>query len=380
MTPFSFATTPSLLVEPGGAARIGEMAAGLGCRRVAFITDANLVALGHTDAARRSLVKAGVDIWLFDRVTPDPPEAMVLEAVAGAREAAVDGVVSVGGGSCLDTAKMVAVLLGTDQPIDQMYGVGLVRGQRLPLIVAPTTAGTGSEVTPISILTLASEEKMGVVAPQLFPDAAILDADLTVTLPAAVTAATGIDAMVHAIEAYTSKIKKNPVSDCLAREALSLLGGAIRRACEVPQDRAARGAMLLGSMLAGKAFANAPCAAVHALAYPLGGIFHIPHGHSNALVLPYVLDYNMAEAAELYAEIAPIIFPDLTGDLAAGMIERFRTLGGALGMQDRLAPLGVTAEDIPRMARDAMKQSRLLVNNPREMTENAAANIYAQAL
>ncbi|MEM7508716.1 MAG: iron-containing alcohol dehydrogenase [Pseudomonadota bacterium] len=380
MTSFSFATTPSLLVEQGGTAKIGEIAAGLGCRRVAFVTDANLVALGHTEAARRSLATVGIDVWLFDRVAPDPPEAMVLDAVAGARAAGVDGVVSVGGGSCLDTAKMVAVLLGTDQPIGEMYGVGLVRGERLPLVVAPTTAGTGSEVTSISILTLARAEKMGVVAPQLFPDAAILDADLTVTLPAAVTAATGIDAMVHAIEAYTSKIKKNPVSDCLAREALRLLGGAIRRACEAPEDRAARGDMLLGSMLAGKAFANAPCAAVHALAYPLGGIFHIPHGHSNALVLPYVLDYNMGEAAGLYAEIAPIVFPDLTGDVAAGMIERFRTLGGELGMEDRMGPLGVTPDDIPRMARDAMKQTRLLVNNPREMTEQAAAAIYTQAL
>ena len=224
---------------------------------------------------------------------------MILAAVAEARAQGIDGVVSIGGGSSLDTAKLIAVLAGSDQAIGDIYGIGLVKGERLPLVLAPTTAGTGSEVTPISIVTTGASEKKGVVAPQLLPDWAILDAELTVGLPAAVTAATGIDAMVHAIEAFTSKHKKNVVSDCLAREALRLLGGNIRKACVTPQDRDARSDMLLGSMLAGMAFANAPVAAVHALAYPLGGHFHVPHGLSNALVLPYVLEFNMPEARPL---------------------------------------------------------------------------------
>ena len=198
---------------------------------------------------------------------------MILGAVAAARAQGIDGVVSIGGGSSLDTAKLIAVLAGSDQAIGDIYGIGLVKGERLPLVLAPTTAGTGSEVTPISIVTTGASEKKGVVAPQLLPDWAILDAELTVGLPAAVTAATGIDAMVHAIEAFTSKHKKNVVSDCLAREALRLLGGNIRKACVTPQDRDARSDMLLGSMLAGMAFANAPVAAVHALAYPLGRPF-----------------------------------------------------------------------------------------------------------
>ncbi|MEL6264030.1 MAG: iron-containing alcohol dehydrogenase [Pseudomonadota bacterium] len=381
---FTFQTTPSILSEVGATAKIGGIAADLGCRKVAFVTDATIVELGLARAALDGLAGAGIAAWNFAEVAADPPEAMILDAVARARAEGVDGVVSVGGGSSLDTAKLVAVLLASDQPLDAIYGVGQVQGARLPLILAPTTAGTGSEVTPISIVTTGANEKKGVVAPQLLPDWAILDAELTIGLPAAVTAATGIDAMVHAIEAYTSRHRKNPVSDCLAREALRLLGANIRTACTVPGDREARGAMLLGSMLAGMAFANAPVAAVHALAYPLGGHFHVPHGLSNALVLPHVLAFNMAEAAGAYAELAPLVFPDLAGRdataQAEGLVEGFRTLGPALGMASRLSAVGVGHNHLPLLAEDAMKQTRLLVNNPREMTYDAALAIYQQAL
>jgi alcohol dehydrogenase class IV len=205
-----------------------------------------------------------------------------------------------------------------------------------------------------------------------------------VGLPANVTAATGIDAMVHAIEAYTSKHKKNLVSDCLARQALELLGANIRTVCTTPGDLEARGNMLLGSMLAGMAFANAPVAAVHALAYPLGGHFHVPHGLSNALVLPYVLEYNMADAETLYGELADIIFPELAGKSAAakaeGMVQGFMTLGPELGMESHLTEVGVGHNNLPMLAEDAMKQTRLLVNNPRKMTYDAALAIYQKAL
>jgi alcohol dehydrogenase class IV len=287
----------------------------------------------------------------------------------------------------MDTAKLIAVLCGqTDQSIDQMYGVGMVKGTRLPLVLSPTTAGTGSEVTPISIVTTGTNEKKGVVSPQLLPDWAVLDAELTVGLPAHITAATGIDAMVHAIEAFTTKHAKNILSDTLARQALELLGGSIHTACTDGQNREARSNMLLGSMLAGMSFANAPVAAVHALAYPLGGHFHVPHGLSNALVLPYVLDFNMADelAFGQYAELGPIIFPELAGkpaaDINKGLVEGFKALGPDLGMQSTLAEVGVSHNHLPKLAEDAMKQTRLLVNNPREMTYEAALDIYSQAL
>jgi len=384
MQPFTFQTTKSVLCEVNATAKIGEIMKGYGCRKVAFVTDPLIIELGLADAALKSLEQAGIDSWIFSGVVADPPESMILAAVEEARLEKVDGVVSVGGGSSLDTAKLIAVLLNTEQPLAEMYGVGMVKGDRLPMVLAPTTAGTGSEVTPISIVTTGSSEKKGVVSPQLLPDWAILDAELTVGLPAAVTAATGIDAMVHAIEAYTSKHKKNVVSDCLARQALELLGANIKTACTKPQDREARGGMLLGSMLAGMAFANSPVAAVHALAYPLGGHFHVPHGLSNALVLPFVLDYNMPEAETLYGEIGGIIFPELAGksssEKAAGMVEGFKSLGPELGMESNLTQVGVNHNNLPLLAEDAMKQTRLLVNNPREMTYDAALSIYQQAL
>ena len=384
MHAFQFQTTKSILCEVGSTAKIGELMATMGCKKIAFVTDKIILKLGLAQASLDGLKAAGVDVHIIDEVVADPPEAMILAAVEEAKSQGVDGVVSVGGGSSLDTAKLIAVLVGSDQPIEEMYGVGLVRDDRLPLILAPTTAGTGSEVTPISIVTTGTNEKKGVVSPQLLPDWAILDAELTVGLPASVTAATGIDAMVHAIEAYTSKHKKNIVSDTLARQALELLGQNIHTACKNGEDRNARSNMLLGSMLAGMAFANAPVAAVHALAYPLGGHFHVPHGLSNALVLPYVLDFNMSEAADTYAEIAPLIFPALAGksvkEACDGMVEGFKAMGPELGMQSKLAEVGVNHNHLPMLAEDAMKQTRLLVNNPREMTYEAALEIYTQAL
>lgn len=216
MRSFSFQTTRSVLSEVGATGKIGEIVTGFGCRKIAFVTDEMILELGLAEAALEGLKKAGVDVWQISDVVADPPETMILDTVRQARVEKVDGVVSVGGGSSLDTAKLLAVLLKSDQQISEIYGVGLVKGERLPLELAPTTAGTGLEVTPISIVTTGAAEKKGVVAPQLLPDWAVLDAELTVSLPANVTAATGIDAKVHAIEAYTSKHRKNIVSDCLA--------------------------------------------------------------------------------------------------------------------------------------------------------------------
>jgi alcohol dehydrogenase len=228
---------------------------------------------------------------------------------------------------------------------------------------------------------------MGVVAPQLYADMAILDAELTLGLPPHVTAATGIDAMVHAIEAYTSRHKKNPLSDILAREALQLLWANLQVACEARADRAAqlaaRQAMLLGALLAGQAFSNAPVAAVHALAYPIGGIFHVPHGLSNALVLPHVLRFNAPAAAERYAELAAIIVPGAQGT-AEARAEAFTVamaeLAARTGIPCTLREVGIREEDLDRLADDAMLQTRLLGNNPREVTRDDARAIYGAAL
>jgi alcohol dehydrogenase class IV len=251
-------------------------------------------------------------------------------------------------------------------------------------LLAPTTAGTGSEVTPISIVTTGASEKKGVVTPLILPDIALLDPELTLGLPPHVTAATGIDAMVHAIEAYASASpSNNPVSRALAKEALRLLGGALERAVRDGTDRQARGDMLLGAMLAGQAFANSPVAAVHALAYPIGGHFHVPHGLSNALMLPHVLRFNAETAGAVYADIAHHAFPELaevgSQARAAAFADKLAALSARCGLEQRLRDVGIPETAVPLLARDAMKQARLLVNNPRPITERDALALYRQA-
>ncbi len=376
MTPFSFNTTPSILFRRGGARDLGAAARARLGARVLVVTDAGLLGAGLIAGALRSLDEAGITWRIFSDVVADPPEAVVQAAARAAREHRATGVVGLGGGSPMDVAKLAALLAASGEDLAGAYGVGMARGPRLPLLLCPTTAGTGSEVTPIAIVTTGEAEKKGVVSPLLLPDIALLDPDLTLALPAPVTAATGVDAMVHAIEAYVSASpNNNPVSRALAREALSLLGANIERAVLHGDDVEARGAMLLGSMLAGQAFANSPVAAVHALAYPLGGVFHIPHGLSNALVLPEVLRFNAAAAGGSYASLAAIIFagaPDSARPLHEGMA----ALSARLGLPARLRDAGVPREAIPRLAADAMKQTRLLVNNPRALTEADALAIY----
>jgi alcohol dehydrogenase class IV len=296
----------------------------------------------------------------------------------------VRSVVGFGGGSPMDVAKLAALLLGSGEPLASAWGVDQAQGPRLPLLLVPTTAGTGSEATGIAIITVGETEKKGAVSPHLLADIALLDADLTLGLPPHVTAATGIDAMVHAIEAFTSARLKNPISDALAREALRLLSANLLAACRTPGDRAARAAMLLGSHLAGVAFANAPVGGVHALAYPLGGHFHVPHGHSNALMLGPVLRHNAAVAAPLYAELLDCVAP---GHPAAGAGQRAQAfiailldLAAATGLPLRLADVGVSRADLPLLAAESQKQQRLLVNNPVPIDAADAERLYAEAL
>ena len=227
MKPFTFQAPPNILFEAGASKKLAELVAGYGAKRVLLVTDKGVRNAGLTKNAEAGLVAGGCELTVFDDVEADPPSHVIERAVALCRDKGIELVASIGGGSALDTAKLVAYLAKTPDRLDDIYGVGLAKGERLPLLLAPTTAGTGSEVTPIAIVTTPTTEKKGVVSPRLLPDWAILDPELTLGLPAHVTAATGIDAMVHAIEAYTSKHKKNPMSDQLARQALA----CCRRMC-----------------------------------------------------------------------------------------------------------------------------------------------------
>ena len=384
MVNFTFETTPHITCEDASTARLGAIAAERGLRRALIVTDHGLIEAGVLRPALDGFQAAGVDAVLFSDVLADPPQDCVEAAVDFARRERIDGVIGFGGGSSMDTAKLVALLAGSGQTLPDVYGINQARGPRLPLIQIPTTAGTGSEVTPIAIVTTPGNQKAGVISSLLYPDLALLDARLTLGLPPRVTAMTGIDAMVHAIESYTSKIRKNPISDALAVKALALMSANIRRTIVDGRDLAARRAMLQGSMLAGMAFANAPVGAVHAMAYPLGGLFHVPHGLSNALVLSPVLAFNLTEAWPLYAELAAVVAPGETFATAARAADRFVETMAALvadmPMEQRLTQVGVVKADIDRLAHDALKQQRLLVNNPRALTEADAVQLYLAAL
>ncbi|MDC0587317.1 iron-containing alcohol dehydrogenase [bacterium] len=382
MNSFSFNTTPSLRMGAGLAGELGQITRPICGDRVLLVTDPGMMATGLVQQATDCLRAAGVEVTLFDQVQADPPEEIVLRAAQYARRAT--GVIGFGGGSSLDVAKLAALLAASNQPLVEAYGIGNAQGPRLPLVLVPTTAGTGSEVTPISIVTTGASEKMGVVSPLLLPDLALLDPELTLGLPAHVTAATGIDAMVHAIEAYASvNANNNPISRALAVEALGLMGRMLLRAVQKPDDLEARTGMLLGSMLAGQAFANSPVAAVHALAYPIGGHYKVPHGLSNALVLPHVLRFNAQVAPEAYAELLPHVFPDLpamnVAEAAMKFAQGMADLSQACGLEQGLREMGIARKVLPKLARDAMNQTRLLVNNPRPVDEAAAMQIYEAA-
>lgn len=257
MNSFTFNTSPCVRFGVGLIDGLGDMVAREIGAQVLLVTDPGLGATGIVGRALASLAGAGVTARVFSEVQADPPEAVIHVATDMARAGEGDGVVGLGGGSSLDVAKLVALLAIGKEPLAQVYGVGNARGPRLPLVLVPTTSGTGSEVTPISIVTTGKSEKMGVVSPVILPDIALLDPELTIGLPAHVTAATGIDAMVHAIEAYASdNPNNNPVSRALAQEALRLMGAALGRAVTTPAGMPARSDMLLGSLLAGQAFAN----------------------------------------------------------------------------------------------------------------------------
>ena len=380
MRPFTFNPGPRLVSGDGAATRLAEVMPAGPCL---FVTDQDVLRLGLTDACRAALEESGREIVLFDSVEADPSKETLLAAVELGRRHDVTQVIGFGGGSPMDVAKLTAYLLGSGDNLDEVWGVDIAKGQRLPLALVPTTAGTGSEATPISVITCEGGTKLAVNARPLVADWAVLDASLTLGLPAHVTAATGIDAIVHSVEAFTSARLKNPLSDALAREALSLLSNNLLKAIEEPRNIEARSAMLLGAHLAGLAFANAPVAGVHALAYPLGGIHHLPHGLSNALMLRVVLQHNSEAARELYAELAPILDPTCEGQgsqaRCATLIDRLDGLVEASGLKPRLRDHGISEGDIPILAREAMKQTRLLVNNPCPIEEDDARRLYEAA-
>ena len=383
MRHFQFQTVANIISGLGSIQELHNILKIKNYKKLLLVTDAGMIQHHLHRPILEILEQLSLDYVIYSEVQADPAEDIILDAVSYAKREQVDVVIGFGGGSSMDVAKVIAILADPkqQQSIQDLYGVNNAQAPRLPLILVPTTAGTGSEVTPISIVTTGETTKTGIVAPILYADIAILDANFTIGLPAHITAATGIDAMVHAIEAYTSKIKKNFYADMLAKQALKLLNKNLPLVLKDGSNSEARQNMLLGSMLAGQAFANAPVGAVHALAYPLGGHFHLSHGHTNALVLLEVLKFNAPHAKQLYAELMQYLDPYSKGStdgLCDLFIDHMQRHLDSSGLTLKLNQLHVPENMLEQLAEDAMLQTRLLQNNPREMTQSHALKIYQE--
>jgi alcohol dehydrogenase class IV len=374
--PFSSFNTVSRVVHDAGCieslpeeiARLGQAGG-----RVLIVSDPGIAAAGILDRALSVLSGAGLNARVFSEISSDPPMEDARASIAFARDYRPDLVVGIGGGSSLDIAKLTSAMLANPDPIDRYAGMELIEKPGPPLILIPTTAGTGSEVTSICVLSdTANRIKKGIVSRHLFARTVLLDPDLTMGLPPRITAMTGMDALVHAIESYTG-IRATPFTDSLNITAIRLIGANLRKAYGNGGDREARKNMLYASCMAGMAFSNTQNALDHALALAIGGRYHLPHGLLTAFICPWVMEFNLVAAPRKYAEIAAALGEDLNGtsaEEAAGLsVRAVSSLLGEFGISPRLSAHGVEKEQFPGIAKSTIGAARLISNNPREVTE-----------
>ena len=372
--------TKKLVFGNGCAAQFVEDVATIGLRRAFIVTAPPILPL--VEPLVDSLKKKGIGVSVWDAISSEPTIAMFEEVRKAAQDAKVDAIIGIGGGSVLDIAKLVAALRDNTQDIRALFGIGKLSGRNTYLACLPTTAGTGSEVSPNAILLdEAAQLKKGLVSQCLVADAAYVDPILTKTVPPDVTAATGIDALTHCIEAYTN-IFAHPIIDIYALQGIQLIGTNLKLAYENGENVEARAKVSLGSLYGGLCLGPVGVGAVHALAYPLGGEFHIPHGVSNSLFLPYVLKFNIPSTPERYAQIAITLGAKPAGsdlETAQRGLEKIKQLSRECGIPAKLSEFGIPREATKRMAEAAMTITRLLKNNPRKLTLNDAENIYEEA-
>lgn len=370
----------TLVFGPGSALQCASWLATRRLMRVFVVTAPPLLKIA--EPLFQALRQAGIEATVWSAVQQEPTITDFESTLAAARSAGALATVGLGGGSAMDLAKLVAVFLDGRQQLEGSFGIGRVRERALPLVCLPTTSGTGSEVSPIAILLDERDElKKGLISEHLVPDAAFVDPQLTVTLPREVTAATGMDALTHCIEAFANR-GAHPVTDTWALEGIRLISANLVQACENGEDLGARTALAQASLYGGLCLGPVNTAAVHALSYPLGGEFHVAHGVSNAVLLPHVLEFNLPAAPGRYAQIARALGVDASGDdmeTARRGVARLADIVRACGIPSRLSDFSIPESALDRMARAAMTVTRLLDKNLRVVTEQDAREIYRKA-
>lgn len=377
MNPITLLQPPRIVIGDGCAPQCADFLRQRGVMRVLLVSSKSV--LPTLNGVLEALKQAGLAVVTAPPVAPEPTLAAFNTILAFARGESIEGVLAIGGGSAIDVAKLVAALAHGNQTPGEIFGVNLLAGRALPLVCLPTTAGTGTEVSPNAVLLDETEAlKKGVVSPHLVPDAAFIDPLLTYSVPPAVTAATGLDALTHCIEGFANQAA-HPVVDVYALQGIRLIAAHLERAVRNGHDSEAREHLALGSLYGGLCLGPVNTAAVHALAYPLGGRFHLPHGIANSVLLPHVLRFNLPASPDRYAAVAVALGVQRNGSpestAAKGLVFLSR-LSKSCGVPQRLAELGVPRDAIPGMAKSAMQVQRLLKNNPRAVTEADAVQIY----
>jgi alcohol dehydrogenase class IV len=385
MTPrvIDFWVPTSILLGSGASRQVGSELAERGVRRPLLVTDAGVRAAGLVEPVLAAMEASCLKVTVFDRVEAEPDIAVAEAAAAAAKGSSADAVVGLGGGSSLDVAKCAAMAPGNEAHLEAYFGIGKVPGKGLPLVLLPTTAGTGSEVSPIAVLTDPRDHlKKGIVSPHLLADVAIVDPNLALGLPPPITAYTGIDTLCHAVEAFTNR-RADPFIDVFAREAIRLCGLHLRRATTAGWDLAARTGMARAALFGGMTLDTVGCAIIHACAYGLGGRYPVPHGLANSLFLPHGMAFNLPTNLERFGEVAVLLGERTEGlsvrSAAERSVEAVTQLIRDLNLPSRLREVGVEESSLPEMARGAAAVTRLLDQNPRAATEADLLAIFCAA-
>ncbi len=362
---------------------LGDIVHQAGGTKALLVVDPGLKNAGMIEKITAPLQAASIPFDIYDKVDPEPGLKLADAGTKLANKKGADCVIGVGGGSALDIAKAISILITNGGKAEDYLGLGKIKKQGVPKIMVPTTAGTGAEVTFTAVfINEKTQSKGGMNGDPLYPDAAVLDPALTVSLPPSVTAATGIDAFTHALEAYVST-QSHTISDMYALEAIDLISQNLPKAYANGDDLYARSAMLMGSLLGGKALATAGVGLVHAMAYPLGGMFSTPHGLANAVLLPYVVEYNIIGNPEKYAIVAEVMGYDTEGmsarEAALMAVEAIHLLNADVGIPHTLTELGISDKNIAEMSKIALTVTRPVENNPRKPTLEEVISVYKQA-